>query len=157
VPWYENAKWVGPALGVSLCILVFVVVASLVRLGRKLFFGKRQPFRAQPGTLWLTIGPRFASFAWIALAIVTVILMSSLQNETTLPTRQVDKSFMLVNFFTAIAIFFSLFAIGSGLLIWRRTNIRSITRMKFSLVAVACLFLVWFSIHWNIIGPAHRF
>ncbi len=35
-------------------------------------------------------------------------------------------------------------------------NLRKITKVKFSLVALACLFLSWFAIHWNIIGPATR-
>jgi hypothetical protein len=64
---------------------------------------------------------------------------------------------MLLNLLSAIALFFSIFAIGSGVFIWRRPGIRSITRVKFSLVAAACLFLSWFAIHWNIIGAAHRF
>jgi hypothetical protein len=25
------------------------------------------------------------------------------------------------------------------------------------LVAAACVFLTWYSIHWNLIGPIHRF
>jgi uncharacterized membrane protein YozB (DUF420 family) len=62
-----------------------------------------------------------------------------------------------MNWLTGLAIFFSLFAIIAGLRSWRRHDIRTISRIKFSLVALACLFLVWFSIHWNVIGPAHRF
>ena len=52
--------------------------------------------------------------------------------------------------------FFSVLAIFSGLLAWLRNYLRAITKVKFSLVALACLFLMWFAIHWNIIGPATR-
>jgi hypothetical protein len=41
--------------------------------------------------------------------------------------------------------------------IWIRADVRIISRVKFSLVAAACVFLTWYSIHWNLIGPIHRF
>jgi hypothetical protein len=44
-----------------------------------------------------------------------------------------------------------------GIRIWRRVEVRTVSRVKFSLVALACLFLTWYSIHWNLIGPIHRF
>jgi hypothetical protein len=63
----------------------------------------------------------------------------------------------LISWFTGIAIFFSIFALGSGVLIWRRADLRFISQLKFSLVALACVFLSWYSIHWNLLGPIHRF
>ena len=157
VPWYENATWVEPAFGLSAVILILVVAATLARLGRRLLFAKRPALRAQAGTLWITLGPRLAAFSWLILIVTVLSLMIPLMNENVPPTRALDKAFVLFNFLAATAIFFSLFAIGSGLLIWRRPGLRSITRVKFSLVAAACLFLTWFSIHWHILGPAHRF
>jgi CubicO group peptidase (beta-lactamase class C family) len=157
VPWFENAQWIGPAVGVSFATLLLVVIAALVRLGRKLFFTKRAQLRPQPGTMWITAGPLISAFAWIVLAVVTGIYLSALDNESTLPTHAVDKMFLLINALAGIAIFFSLFGIGSGILVWRRENLRMTTRIKFSLVGVSCLFLTWFAIHWNVIGPAHRF
>ena len=73
------------------------------------------------------------------------------------PTDAWIKYFYLINVVTAVAIFFSVLAIFSGLLVWLRGDLRKITKAKFSLVALACLFLTWFAIHWNIIGPATRF
>jgi hypothetical protein len=157
VPWYENAKLLNPILGGAFATLILAILATLIRWGRKLFFSKRADLRPQPGTLWLTTGPRLACFAWTVLGIITGVLLSSLDSDNTLPTRAFDKYFMMLNFLSAIAIFFSILAIGSGVFIWRRPSIRSITRVKFSLVAAACLFLSWFAIHWNIIGAAHRF
>ena len=72
------------------------------------------------------------------------------------PTNAWDKYLYLVNAVTAIAIFLSVLAILSGALAWLRADLRKITKIKFSLVALACLFLAWFAIHWNIIGPATR-
>jgi multisubunit Na+/H+ antiporter MnhE subunit len=33
---------------------------------------------------------------------------------------------------------------------------RWITKVKFTLVGLACLFLSWFALYWHVIGPAHR-
>jgi CubicO group peptidase (beta-lactamase class C family) len=157
VPWYENSNWILPVLICSLAILLMVVAASLLRLGRRIFLSKRPRLKEQPGTLRLTAGPRLSAFAWIILVVGTAILMARLDGETMLPTRAVDKYFVLMNLMTGIAIFLSIFAILAGWRIWRRSELRVISKVKFSVVAAACFFLTWFSVHWHLIGPAHRF
>jgi hypothetical protein len=63
----------------------------------------------------------------------------------------------MMNLVTGLAIFFSVLAVVACLRVWRRSEIRLISKLKFSLVAFACLFLTWFSVHWRLIGSAHRF
>jgi CubicO group peptidase (beta-lactamase class C family) len=157
VVWYENSSMIFPVLGVSLAILVFVIVASLARMGRRIIMPKRPAFKPQPGTLGLTLAPRLSAIAWIVLAIGTAVLMSRLENESMLPSHDVDKYFVMMNLVTGLAIFFSVLAIVACLRVWRRSEIRFISKLKFSLVAFACLFLTWFSLHWRLIGSAHRF
>jgi CubicO group peptidase (beta-lactamase class C family) len=157
VVWYENGSMILPVLCASLAILILVIVTSLIRVGRRILMSKRPAFQPQPGTLWLTLAPRLSAIAWVVLAIGTAALMARLEHESMLPTHDVDKYFVMMNLVTGLAIFFSLFAIVSGLLVWRRSEIRVISKLKFSLVAFACLFLTWFSVHWHLIGPAHRF
>ena len=74
-----------------------------------------------------------------------------------LPSHDVDKYFVMMNLVTGLAILFSLFAVVAGFIVLRRSEIRVISKLKFSLVAFACLFLTWFSVHWHLIGPAYRF
>ncbi|MGC2673171.1 MAG: hypothetical protein WA299_15010, partial [Candidatus Acidiferrum sp.] len=69
----------------------------------------------------------------------------------------IQRYFWLINWFSVLAVFFSIFALVAGIRIWSRADVRTISRVKFSLVAAACLFLTWYSIHWNLIGPIHRF
>jgi hypothetical protein len=157
VVWYENSNMILPLLGVSLVILILVAAATLARVGRRIVLSKRPAFKPQPGTLRLTLAPQVSAIAWIVLAIGTAVLMSRLANESMLPSHDVDKYFVMMNLVTGLAIFFSVFAIVAGLLVWRRAEVRVISRLKFSLVAFACLFLTWFSVHWHLIGPAHRF
>jgi CubicO group peptidase (beta-lactamase class C family) len=157
VPWYEHKTFVGISLAVSLLILLAVVVASLIRLNRRLFFRNRLPLKPQPGTQWITIRPRLAAFFWIIVTIWLVALSVSLQNEALPSFPVIQRYFSLINWFSVLAVFFSIFALLAGIRVWRRTDLRVISRLKFSLVAAACVFLTWYSIHWNLIGPIHRF
>jgi CubicO group peptidase (beta-lactamase class C family) len=157
VPWYENGQMILPSFLVSLVILAAVVAASLLRLGRRLFLSKRPPLKQQPGSVRLTLGSKLAAAAWIALTIGTGVLLSRLENESMLPTHDLDKYFVMMNLVTGVAIFLSLFSVYAGLRVWRLSEVRFISKLKFSLVAVACVFLAWFSVHWHVIGAAHRF
>jgi uncharacterized membrane protein YozB (DUF420 family) len=69
----------------------------------------------------------------------------------------IQRYFSLITWFSLLAALFSIFALIAGLRIWTRADVRTISRVKFSLVAAACVFLTWYSIHWNLIGPIHRF
>ncbi len=157
VPWYERKFFVGISLGISVVILLFVVTASLTRLFRRLFLRRRPQPKPQPGTLWITIGPRLAAFLWIIVTIWIAALSANLQSEALPAFPIIERYFWLINWFSVLAVFFSIFAIFAGLRIWRRADVRVISRVKFSLVAAACVFLTWYSIHWNLIGPVHRF
>lgn len=157
VPWYENSSLVLPFLLSSLVILLLVVSATVIRLGRRIFFSSRAPFREQPKTRWISTGPRLAAFAWITVLVVFVIIMTATDIDNTPPGHVFDKYFVFINILTAFAVFASLFAILPGITIWLPANLRFISRLKFSLVTLACLFLVWFSLHWHLLGPAYRY
>jgi hypothetical protein len=158
VPWYENDRFVYPLGAASVAILFCVILAVLVRLFRRLLAPHRAPWQAQPGTLRLTLAPRLAAFAWMALIIYLGILVAMMSGPDSLvPTHRYDKYFVLCNLLAGLAVFTSIFAAISGLRVWSRDGLRWISRVKFSLVALACVFLTWFVIHWNVIGPARRF
>jgi len=157
VPWYENGKVILPVLACSLVIVAAAVAAYLLRFGRRIFLSKRPPLKQQPGSVRLTLGSRLSATAWIVLTIGTGVLVSRLENETMLPTHALDKYFVMMNMVTSAAILLSCLAAFAGLRVWRRSDIRFISKLKFSLVAAACVFLTWFSVHWHLIGAAHRF
>lgn len=156
VRWFENAKVILFAAGLSLLTLLAVVLAALSRTIRRLFIRNRPKPAPRPGTRWLPRTSQFAAWIWVLLISTIFVLFTVLGDDSAPPTRAWDKYLYLVNAVTAIAIFFSALAIVSCLFLWLRTDLRKITKVKFSLVALACLFLSWFAIHWNIIGPATR-
>jgi CubicO group peptidase (beta-lactamase class C family) len=156
VPWYENAKWVVPALASSLVVLAAVVLASLLRLGRRIFLRKRTQPAPQPGTVWLSWGPRLAAFGWLILLGSITGYLAAVGDDQMPPTPEWFKWFTVLNWATGVVLLLSLFAVISAIRIWRRDPLRWITRVKFTLVGVACVLLSWWAVHWNLIGPAHR-
>jgi hypothetical protein len=156
IAWFDSAGLVYVLCGSSVAILAAVILASLLRLGRRLLFKNRPKPAPQPGTVWLPLASRIAAWLWLALLGGIFAFFASTGEDIAPPTEAWDKYFYLVNAVTTIAILFSLFAIGSGLVVWFRSGLRRITQIKFSLVASACLVLSWLAVHWNIIGPATR-
>lgn len=156
VAWYDAAGFVFVLCGASLIILAAVILASLYRVGRRLLFKNRPQPAAQPGTEWLPRSTRIAAWLWLGLLGGIFGFLASTGDDLAPPTQAWNRYLYLVNTVSVIAIFFSLLAIGSGLLIWLRSDLRRITQVKFALVALACLALSWLAIHWNILGPVTR-
>lgn len=156
VPWYENGRLLLSAVGGSLAILAAVVLASLARTGMRMFLRKRPRPAPQPGTRWLPFISKLAAWIWVSLLSTIFIFFAMAGDDLNPPTPAWDKYSYLINGVTALALFISLFAIVSGIRIWRRTELRKITKVKFSLVALACLILSWFAIQWHVIGPVTR-
>jgi hypothetical protein len=156
VKWYDSEGFVYALCAASVVILAAVILASLYRMVRRLLFKNRPKPAPQPGTEWLPRTTRIAAWLWLALLGGIFSFLASSGDDLAPPTQAWDKYLYLVNTVSAVAILFSLLAIGSGLIAWSRADLRRITQIKFSLVALACLVLSWLAIHWNILGPAIR-
>ena len=157
VPWWERGELVLSLACASLLAVLLPVLASVVRFGRKMFFRKRPQFAPQPGTARLTAWPRLACWAWVATLAIVIAFVSYAASDSSLPpTRALEKYFVLENYVAAVAIFFSLWAVLSGIRVWRR-ELRVISKLKYTIVALACVYLTYFSIYYRVIGPAHRY
>jgi CubicO group peptidase (beta-lactamase class C family) len=156
VRWYENGNYVLTAVGSSLGVLALVVIAVILRIGKRIFLNKRPRPAPQPGTRWLPFFSKLAALVWVGMLLTIFIFFAIKGDDLNPPTPAWDKWLYLVNAVTGVALLLSLFAVISGVRVWSRSGLRTITRIKFSLVALACLILSWFAIHWNIIGPVTR-
>jgi len=156
IAWFDSAGLVYALCGGSVAILAGVILASLFRVGRRHLFKNRPKPAPQPGTVWLPLASRIAAWLWLALLGGIFAFIASTGDDIAPPTEAWDKYLYLVNAVSTIAILFSLFAVGSGLVVWFRFGLRRITQIKFSLVALACLVLSWLAIHWNVLGPVAR-
>jgi CubicO group peptidase (beta-lactamase class C family) len=156
VPWYENSIWVLPALGASLGVLLLLVLASLIRTFRRLFFRRRPRPAPQPNTAWVGWGARLAAFLWV-LMLAAICVFLAVAGPTLLPpTPAWFPWFVAMNWATGAGLALSLWALIEAIHIWWRYDLRWITKIKYSVVGIACAFVSWFAVHWHLIGPAHR-
>ncbi|HEY1985738.1 MAG TPA: serine hydrolase domain-containing protein [Terracidiphilus sp.] len=156
VPWWENWMLVMISVGISLGICGLVLLATLLRLGRRIFMRRRPKLLPQPGTLWLSFFPRVAAIVWV-LFLGTLVGFFAIKGDDLMPpTPDWFRWFEIMNWVTGVALFLSVFAVIAGIRVWRRPHTRWITMVKFSLVGAACLILSWLAVYWHLIGPAHR-
>jgi len=156
VPWYADNRWTIPAFFVGFAILGLVFLAGILRIGRRLFFRKRTRLEPQLGTIWLTFAPRSAAWVWFLFLGGLLGFFAIEGNDLNPPTPAWFPWFVAMNWVTGVAIFLSIFAVLRAILIWRRADLRWITKVKFNFVGLACAFLIWFSWFYRLIGPAHR-
>ena len=111
---------------------------------------------SQPGTVWLSFGPRIAAVVWALFAgsLATFFIVKG--DDLMPPTPEWYPWFTVMNWVTGIAILFSLLAVISAMRIWWRPNTRWITRVKFTLVGISCAVLSLLAAWYHVIGPARR-
>jgi CubicO group peptidase (beta-lactamase class C family) len=156
MPWYENAIFVRPAMYASLGICALVMLATLVRLGRRIFLRRRPKLVPQQGTIWLTFFPRSAAILWTLFGGSLAAFFMVSGDDLMPPTPEWYQWFTVINWVTGFALLLSLFGVLSGIRIWWRPHTRWITKVKFTLVALACVILSWCAVHYHLIGPARR-
>jgi hypothetical protein len=156
VPLYENGNLVRSMAGVSLGICALVLLATLIRVGRRVFLGRRPRLMPQPGTIWLTFFPRTAAILWILFAAAIEVGLKTWADGQIFPNPEWYRWFTVMNWVTGVALLLSLFAVISAIRIWWQSHTRWITKIKFSLVGAACVVLSLFAVYYHLIGPARR-
>ena len=156
VRWYENGKYVLTAVGSSLGVLALVVIATILRIGKRIFLHKRPRPAPQPGTRWLPFCFQAGGMGLGRYVVDYFHLLRDQGRRSEPSDSSLGQVALSGQCGYGFALLLSLFAIISGFRVWSRSGLRTITRIKFSLVALACLILSWFAIHWNIIGPVTR-
>ncbi len=156
VRWYENANFIVPAILTSFGICALVLLATLLRIGRRIFLRRRPKLMPQPGTLWLTFAPRSAALLWTLFLGSLFTFFAIKGNDLMPPTPAWYRWFVVINWVTGVALLLSVFALISAIRIWWRPHTRWITMVKFTLVGAACLILSLFAAYYRLIGPAHR-
>lgn len=156
VPWYERDHLIFVLLGISFVIVCSVLIALMLRLARRYLLRSSQPI-PKAGTLPLSALQRGAAVYWVVLLLGLAIVIAVVATDDTLQiTSAWDKYFLIGDILFAIAVVLSIFTVVSAVRVWRRPSTRRMSQVKFTLVGLACLFLSWFVVHWNVIGPIHR-
>jgi CubicO group peptidase (beta-lactamase class C family) len=156
VSWYEQDKTVFLSLGISLLIGICVLHNLLLRLARQYVFRSSQPL-ALPDRVALSALPKAAIIYWVLLLTALAVLFSRFDEDTLPPSSSWGTVFLVSNGLFTVAFILSVFAVLSAARIWLRPATSRISQIKFTLVALACLYFSWFAIHWHAVTPIHRF
>jgi CubicO group peptidase (beta-lactamase class C family) len=157
VPWYEHDLLIFALLGCSFAILCAALIALILRVVRRYVLRSSQPI-PKTGTLPLTVLHTAAAVYWIVLLVGLAFVITMIADNDFLgPTSAWDKYFLIGDILFAVAVLVSLFTVVSAIRVWRRPATRKFSQIKYSVFGLACLFLSWFVIHWNVIGPIHRY
>ena len=156
VSWYERDRFVYLSLGVCLLVEVCVLFNLGLRLARRYVFHSSQPI-APPARVALSALPIAASVYWLLLLISLATLFSRFNEDSLPPSSSWDTVFLVGDGLSVIALILSAFAVLAAVRIWRRPATSRISQIKYSLVALACVYFSWFAVHWHAITPIHRF
>jgi CubicO group peptidase (beta-lactamase class C family) len=156
VSWYEQDNVVFPALGVSIGVAIIVLFNLLQRLARRYIVHSSQPM-APRNRVALGALPTASIIYWLLLLGSFAALFSRFDDDSLPPSSSWDKVFLVGDGLFAIAVVLSVFAVVSAARVWRRPATSRISQIKFTLVALACMYFSWFAIHWHLITPVHRF
>jgi len=157
VPWYEHDRLIFVLLGVSFAIICAVLIALMLRLARRYLLRSSQPI-PKTGTQPLGVLHTAAAVYWIVLLVgLGFVINLVADNDFLGPTTAWDNYFLIGDILFGIAVVLSIFTVISAIRVWRRPATRRVSQIKFTLVGLACLFLSWFVVHWNVIGPIHRY
>ena len=156
VPWYERDKFVFGTLGVCVLIGISVLFNLVLRLARRYIFRSSQPV-APPGRIALSALPKATIIYWLLLLSSLAVLFSRFGDDSLPPSSAWDKLFLASDGLFAIAVVLSVLVAALAVRIWRRRAVSRISRIKFTLVALACVYFSWFALHWHLITPIHRF
>ena len=144
----------------ALVTMLLLVIAALIRTGRRIFLHKRAKLAPQAGTAWATFSMQLAGFALLALLVYIAVLASHVSEITTF--YQIGHLDPWLRFEVALAVldvpYVDLHAfLESGVRAVRRP-LRWITRVKFTIVTLSCLYLGWFLLFFHLMNrPSSSF
>jgi CubicO group peptidase (beta-lactamase class C family) len=158
VPFAQRPPVFFSLAGFSLVTILLACIAPLVRTFRRLFLRSRPAIAPQPGTIWLTRPLQLAALACLAnLAYLGVILAHTAEVTNFYQIGHLEPYFIIQNILTVIALLAILAGVISGIGVLRRQHLRLITRLKFALVTLSCLYFAWFFFYFHFIGSAHLY
>jgi hypothetical protein len=98
---------------------------------------------------------QIAAWIWTLVLLGIFAFIVGTGDDFPPPSPSWDKYFLLVNVLAGIAILLSVYAVIAAAKAWPG-KLRQTTKIKYSLVALACVILSWFSLSYHLIGQFTR-
>lgn len=153
VPWYAKARPNLWAAGLSLFVFVCVVWAAVQRwFQRKLRPPERGALRQ------IRALQAAASILWIGITVVLVTFSGKISAPSMFPpSHSFDTVFLVLNIVVTVAMLLGAWSIVWAVWMWRRLRPGFWLRLRMAVVALASLFVIWFSFYWKLIGPVSHY
>jgi CubicO group peptidase (beta-lactamase class C family) len=155
VPWWEDARFVLPFAAFALLASGLVACSMLLHLVPGLF--DRQRARTGLAGVPLTSTQRLAALVWIPAVPMLLALFLHIAREPLPEFDRIPFYFLLQNILVAVAILLSIPGIVFAIRVASRPDAPLRSKVKHAAVGLSYLFLIWFSLHWHLIGPIERY
>jgi len=155
VSWWEDARFVIPFTAISLIIAGLVVCGMLLQLVRRLFPSKHP--KTTKARTPLTTAQRLAALVWIPAVPIFLICFVRIAHEPIPDFPRVPWYFAAQNVLVGIAILLSIPSIYAAFRVVSRSQVSIRCKLKHGAVGAGYAFLIWFSLHWHLVGPIQRY
>jgi len=153
VPWYARSRPNLWAIGLCLFTFVCVVWAAVLRLLQR---KRRAPDEQRVRRL--RAAQAAASVLWLAITTGLAVVFAKFNGPATFPPSDAfDAVFLVINIVVGIAMLLSLWTAVATARTWRFLPKGLWLRVRMAVVALAALFLIWFSFYWKLIGPVSHY
>ena len=155
VPWWEDARFVFPVTAFSLLISGLVTCGMLLQLVRRVF-PLRHP-RATTPRVPFTTTQRLAAIVWIPAVPLLLLLFVRISHQPIPDFRLVPWYFATQNVLVAIAILLSIPSMVAAARVVSLSQASLQCKFKHAAVGAGYAFLIWFSLHWHLLGSIYRY
>ncbi len=146
--------WTGT---LALLTMLLVIGAAVVRTWKRLFLRRRPRPQPQAGTRWLGLPLQLAMWGCLAVLVDLGAIMGHLANYTNLgQISHLDHWFAGQNAVTSVALLLLVAGLVSGALALG-DQLRWITRLKFLVVMLSCVWFGWFFVYFHFVGSATHY
>ena len=137
--------------------MVFVLGAAVVRTWKRIFRRRRPRPQPHVGTRWLTWPLQLALWSCLAVFLDVAAILGHLANFTNLgQVSHLDGWFAVQNGMTGSALVLLAAGVLSAIPALAG-RLRWITKVKFAITMLSCLWFGWFFVFYHFVGNAHRY
>lgn len=153
VPWYARSQPNLWGFGLSLFAFLCVVWSAVLRVIQRRWRAPGEQALSRLRAVQLT-----ASVLWIAIASVLLVFSAKVNGPAVFPPSDAfDTVFLVIDIAVGIAVVFSVGIAIQLARAWRLLPGGIWLRIRIALVALAGLFMLWFSFYWKLIGPVSHY
>ena len=152
VPWWFDMRWIAPALGASLLIILLSLlawpVAALWRLWRK-----KKSSEDTADRRW-HLAVRLVVLVDAAVVFATLLIFALGSADYAILGDALDPFLIALYAFAWAGVVGAVLALWAAISLWRSASISRWSRLHHSLIAMSCLMMAWFFVVFRVAGTS---